>query len=70
MIEIRNKRRYPISLIIKSRRRPRGMAIINICSIGKGKNIYLLDDELNTEYVDKAAAAGDIEIKRIPSKRA
>jgi hypothetical protein len=70
MLEIKNRRRYPMPLIIKSKRRPKSMTIINIPAMGKGKNIYLLDDELHTLYVDAAEKAGDISIKKIPSKRA
>jgi hypothetical protein len=54
MIEITNKQRGPVQLIVKSRTRPRSIAVKNIPGLGSGNNVYYLEDELKTEYIDRA----------------
>lgn len=66
MIEITNKTRGPIQLAIKTGAgREKGLAILNIPGIGAGKNVYLLEDERHTEYVDRAEKAGFITQKKL-----
>jgi hypothetical protein len=54
MIEITNKQKSPIQLVIKSRKQPHSMTCLNLPGIGSGKNVYYLSDELTTEYVERA----------------
>jgi len=54
MIEITNKNRSPVQLVIRSQTAPRSLATLIIPGIGKGNNVYYLRDELNTEYVQRA----------------
>ena len=53
MVEIRNKNRFPVQLVIRSRTAPRAFTTLNVPGIGKGKNIKVIEDELMTEYVQR-----------------
>ena len=68
MIVIENKQRSPYQLVIKSKARPRAMDVINIPGIGKGKNFYYLEDELTTEFVERAEKNKCIKTKYIPDR--
>jgi len=65
MLEIVNKQRYPVQLIIRSRRSVRSFTTLNIPGVGSGKNIYLLEDERATEYIDRAVNDGLVSIRHI-----
>ena len=68
MLEIKNKNKFPVQLIIKSRKAPRSFTTLNVQSIGSGKNIYYLEDERTTEYIDRAVDQGLISVKYLPNK--
>jgi hypothetical protein len=68
MLEITNKNRFPVQLIIRSRRAARSFTTLNLPGIGKGKNVYNLEDERSTEYIDRAAKDGLITIRKITNK--
>lgn len=69
MIEITNKTKGPVQLAIKTGPgKEKGLAVLNIPGIGAGKNIYLLEDERHTEYVDRAEHAGLIKQRKITKK--
>lgn len=69
MIEIKNKNKFPIQLVVKSRKKPNSFATLNIPGRGAGKNIYYLQDELTTEYVDRAEKDfGLITTRHIPDR--
>jgi hypothetical protein len=42
--------------------------VLNIPGVGCGKNIYLLEDERATEYIDRAEKDGLISTRHIPNK--
>lgn len=63
MIEIRNLQKYPVQLIIRSRKAPNSFTVLNIPGIGKEKNKFLLEDERSTVYIERAEAAGLIATK-------
>lgn len=65
MLEITNKKKYPVQLIIRSRKTARSFTCLNIPGIGANKNKYLLEDERSTEYIDRAEKDGLISVKRI-----
>ena len=67
MLEIKNKNRFPVQLIIRSRKAPRSFTVLNIPGIGGGKNIFLLEDERATEYIDRAVSDGLISVRNIPN---
>jgi hypothetical protein len=68
MIEIRNKTKSPVQLVIRSRKAPKAFTTLNIPGIGAGKNTYMLEDERTTEYVERAEKLGLISTKQISNK--
>jgi hypothetical protein len=69
MIEITNKHRSPVQLVVRSRTAPRAFTTLVVPGIGGKKNIYLLEDERTTEYVARAEKQGLISTRRIPNSR-
>lgn len=67
MIEVKNKTKSPVQLVVRSRKAPRSFTTLIIPGIGKGKNVRLLDDELKTEYVDRVEKMGLISTRYIPN---
>ena len=68
MIEIKNKTKGPVQVLIRSRKSPKSFTTLNIPGIGSGKNIYMLEDERNTEYVDRAEKLGLISTRHLTKK--
>jgi hypothetical protein len=68
MIEIKNKTKGPIQVLIRSRRSPKSFTTLNIPGIGSGRNTYLMEDERNTEYVDRAEKMGLISTRHLTKK--
>lgn len=68
MIEIKNKTRGPIQLVVRSRLTPRSFTTLNIPGVGAGNNVFILEDERNTEYVERAEQLGLISTRHITSK--
>jgi hypothetical protein len=67
MLEIKNIQKFPVQLVVRSRQGTRRFTTLNIPGVGKGKNIYLLEDERSTEYIDRAKQDGLISIRHIPN---
>ena len=67
MIEIKNKSRSPVQLVVRSRKAPRAFTTLIVPGIGKGKNIRLIEDELVTEYIPRIEKMGLIETRYIPN---
>lgn len=68
MIEIRNKQRFPVPLVLKSKTHPKGITNKILPGIGKGNNVINIEDELYTSYIDEAEKRGWISIKKITAK--
>lgn len=68
MLEIKNKHKFPVQLIVKSKNAVKSFTTLNIPSIGGGKNVYLLEDERVTDYIDRAVNQGLISTRHIPNK--
>lgn len=68
MLEIKNKQKYPVQLIVRSRKSPKSFTTLNVPGVGCGKNIYLLEDERVTEYIDRAEKDGLISTRQLPNK--
>ena len=68
MIEIRNKGRSPVQLVVRSRKAPRAFTTLIVPGIGNGKNVVLIEDELWTNVIDRVEKMGLITTKRIPNK--
>jgi hypothetical protein len=67
MIEIKNKQKSPVQIIVRSRTAPRAFTTLIIPGIGKGKNIRLIDDELKTDIIDRVEKMGLISTRYIPN---
>lgn len=67
MIEIKNKQKSPVQIIVRSRKAPRAFTTLIIPGIGKGQNIRLIDDELKTDYIERVEKMGLISTKYIPN---
>lgn len=65
MIEITNRQRWPVQLMVRSRKSPRSFVTLSIPGIGQGKNVYLLEDERVTEDLERKKGWGFISIKQI-----
>jgi hypothetical protein len=68
MLEITNKKRHPVQLIIRSRRATKSFTTLNLPGVGAGKNIFVLEDERSTPYIDRAEKDGLISIRQITNK--
>jgi hypothetical protein len=68
MIEIRNKTRSPVQILIRSRRSPKAFTTLNVPGIGAGCNVYMLEDERNTEYVERAEKIGLISTRHLTKR--
>lgn len=58
MIELVNKKKYPVQILVKSTKIPNSFTCLNIPGVGSKKNIFFLQDERATEYIDRAVEAG------------
>ncbi len=67
MIEIKNKTKGPVQVVIRSRMTPRNFTVLNIPGIGASKNVVYLEDERHTEYVDRVERMGLITTRYIPN---
>jgi hypothetical protein len=67
MIEIRNKTKGPVQLVVRSRKAPRAFTTLIIPGVGKGHNVRLIEDELNTDYIERVEKMGLISTRYIPN---
>jgi hypothetical protein len=68
MIEIKNKTRSPVQILIRSRKSPKAFTTLNVPGVGAGNNVYILEDERNTEYVERAERMGLISTRHLTKK--
>jgi len=68
MLEIRNKTKQPVQLVVRSRRKPRSFTTKIVPGLGEGKNTILLEDERATEYIDRVEAMGLISTRYVPNR--
>ena len=68
MLELKNKQKFPVQVLIKSKKATRTFTVLNIPGVGSGKNVYYLEDERASEYIDKAEKDGLIGQKQVPNK--
>lgn len=67
MIEIKNRTKGPIQLVVKSKA-AKSFTTLNIPGIGAGNNTYFLEDERQTEYIDRAERLGLISTRHFTKK--
>lgn len=65
MLEITNRNKFPLQLLIMSRKAPRSFTVLNVPGIGSGKNTFLLEEERSTDYILRAEKRGLITTKKI-----
>lgn len=63
MIEITNKTRSPIQIMVRSKNKTRSFTTMMIPGMGKKKNVIIIEDEKKTDYIDR------LEDKKIISTR-
>lgn len=68
MIEITNKTRGPIQLLIRKKVGKEFTTLI-IPGLGLGNNVYLLADERHTDYIDEAEKSGLIIQKKVTKNK-
>ena len=67
MIEIKNKTKSPVQLVVRSRKAPRAFTTLIIPGVGKGNNVRNIEDELVTEYIERVEKMGLISTKYVPN---
>jgi len=70
MIEITNKKKHPVQVIVRSKKAPRAFTTLNIPGVGKGDNVRVIEDERHTNYIDRVEGMGLISTKKLPNKSA
>lgn len=68
MLEITNRNKFPLQLVVLSRRAPRAFTVLNIPGVGSGKNTFLLEEERSTDYILRAEKRGLITTKKLKTK--
>jgi hypothetical protein len=69
MIEIKNKTKSPVQIMVRSRKAPSSFTTLIIPGIGKGQNIRLIEDELATIYIERVEQMGLISTRYVPNKQ-
>jgi hypothetical protein len=67
MIEITNICKHPVQLVIKSKKKINSFTTLNIPGIGCKKNIYNLEDERSTAYIERVEKMGLIKTRYVPN---
>lgn len=67
MLEVRNKTKSPVQILVRSKKKPRSFTTLIIPGIGKGNNVRLLEDEDKTDYIERVEKMGLISTKYIPN---
>ena len=70
MLEITNRKKFAMQLVVKARKTPGSFTVLNIPGIGSGKNIFLLEEEMSTDYILRAEKQGFITTKILDIKGA
>ena len=67
MIEITNVCKHPVQLVIKSKKKVNSFTTLNIPCLGSKKNIYYLEDERSTAYIERVEKMGLIKTRYVPN---
>lgn len=67
MIEITNKGRSPVQLLVRSKLAPRAFTTLIVPGIGAGKNVVMLEDEMTTDVVERVEKMGLIQTRYVPN---
>lgn len=69
MIEITNRTKSPVQLVVRSTRHPRSFTTLVVPGIGAGRNVIYIPDERHTEFVDRAEKAMKLITTRVVSQK-
>jgi sulfate adenylyltransferase subunit 1 (EFTu-like GTPase family) len=67
MIEIKNKLKSPVQIVVRSRTAPRAFTTLIIPGVGKGNNIRLIEDEAATDVIERVEKLGLISTRYVPN---
>ncbi len=68
MIEVKNKSRSPVQLVVRSRTAPRAFTTLIVPGIGAGKNVIYIEDEKMTDVITRVEKEfGLISTRYIPN---
>lgn len=68
MLEIKNHNKFPVQVLIRSRKSTRSFTTLNIPGIGAGKNVVPIEDERATSYIERLVTMGLITTRHIPNQ--
>ena len=68
MIEITNKKKHSVQVILRSKTATRQLKVLNIPGVGRGNNVRCIEDERHTMYLDRAEKMGLITTRQVNSK--
>lgn len=69
MLEITNKNKFPVQVMVRSRTATRAFTTLLIPGIGAGKNVVLIEDELSTPVLERVEKEfGFVTTRHIPNK--
>lgn len=68
MIEIVNKQKSPVQVVLRSKVKPRSLTVLNIPGIGRGDNVRIIEDEQRTELLDRLEQMKLITTRQVNSK--
>ena len=67
MIEIENKGRSPVQIVVRSKVAPRAFTTLIIPGIGSGNNVRIIEDERHTDVIDRVEKMGLISTRYLPN---
>lgn len=69
-MEVRNKTRSPVQLMVRSGKQPRSFTTLIIPGIGIGKNVRLIQDErVVTDSIERLEKSGLISTRYLPNNK-
>jgi hypothetical protein len=69
MIEITNRTRGPVQIVVRSKKAPRAFTTMIVPGIGSNKNVIYIEDERHTDIVDRVKGMGLITTRQVPNKK-
>lgn len=68
MIEIKNKLKGPVQLIVRSRKAPKAFTTLIVPGVGRGNNVRMIEDEVSTPWVERLEKMGLITTRYVPNE--
>ena len=69
MIEVKNKGKSPVQLIVRSRKATNQFTTLIIPGIGAGNNTRVIEDERATDYIERVEKMGLITTRYLPNTK-